>query len=326
MEKLRLQSNTHVHPVVEWLLLTGNRGIIALGLTGLFAVFFTVLGFLGAVPLRDMQALFYAYSGLISGNITLITVIVSINQLFLSRELQTPGELQTQIENIIEYRKEVEQTAGEVAPPMPLGFLRLLVEATRQNAQQVGGFAKDGVVTSGHEELDDVVLTITDRMDRIDTHLTGSDTDTFHVLSVMLETNYAQQIYKLRVIRAEHGDDIADVALEAINNLIHQLQDIDVSRQYFRTVYLQEELSGLSRYLLYAGLPSEAIAIAALLILTVPSEEPATVINLQLLLPVTLMIGLLPLAILCSFFLRTATVTKLTAATVPFTTPEDERL
>lgn len=311
---------------VGWILLTGHRGVIALGITGLFAAFFTSLVLVGIVPLEQTQPLLSVYSALIVGNLTLITVIVSINQLFLSRELQAPGELQTRIEAIVEYREEVERTAGEIAPATPLRFLRILVEATRQEAQQVGGFAKDGVVTSGHEEIEDVVRTLTEQMDQIDSRLRESGPNTFEVLSVMLETNYAQQIYRLRTIQAEHADGTADVAHEAIDDLIDRLRDIDVSRQYFRSIYLQEELSALSRYLLYTGLPSEAVAIAALLVLSGPADQPDPVVELPVLVPVTLTIGLVPLAILCSFFLRTATVTKLTAATVPFTTPEGERL
>lgn len=311
---------------VEWVLLTGNRSSIAFGVAVAAAAFFTALEFLGVVPLRHAQSLFYIYSGLIAGNLTLITVIVSINQLFLSRELQNPGELKAQIENIVEYRTEIEQATDEIAPPVPLGFLRILVEATRQHAQRLGGFAKDGVVIEGHEEIDDIVTTLTDQMDQIDTQLTEAGPDTFTILSTMLETNYARQIYRLRLIRAKHADEIGDIVHETIDDLIARLEDIDVSRQYFRSIYLQEELSELSRVLLYAGLPSVAISIATLLVLTVPPEGLGTVPGLRFLLPVTLTIGLVPLALLCSFFLRTATVTKLTATTVPFTTPEDERL
>lgn len=310
----------------EWFLLTGHRGWIALGMTSLVAACFIALQLLGVVPLEHTQSLFYAYSGLIAGNLTLITVIVSINQLFLSRELRTPGELRTQIEDIVEYREDIEETAGEIAPAVPIGFLRILVEATRQQAQHVGGYARDGVVAGGNEDLDDVVTMITGQMDRIDARLTGTSPNTFAVLSIMLETNYAHQIYRLRRIQAEHAGDIGDVAHDEIEDLRDRLHDIDVSRQYFRSIYLQEELSALSRYLLYAGLPSEVIAIASLLALTVPPDQPDATLALEALLPVTLTIGLVPLAILCSFFLRTATITGLTAATVPFTTPENERL
>lgn len=311
---------------VRWIFLTGNRGVVALGITGAFATFFVCLVLAGAVPLEYTQPLYYAYSGLIAGNLTLITVIVSINQLFLSRELRTPGELQTQIENIIEYRKGIEHAMGEIAPSTPLEFLRILIEGTRQKARQLDEYVSDGVVTSGQEEVDDVVTTLTNQMEQIEKPLSGPQPDTFNVLSVMLGTNYSQHIYRLRLIRADHEDEIGDVASEAIDDLIQRLQDIDVSRQYFRSIYLQEELSALSRVLLYTGLPSVAIAIATLVVLTVPPESPEIFVDLRVLLPVTLTIGLVPLAILCSFFLRAATVTKLTAATVPFTTPEDARL
>ena len=38
------------------------------------------------------------FSGLIDGNLTLITVVVSINQLLLGREFKSPGTLESQIE------------------------------------------------------------------------------------------------------------------------------------------------------------------------------------------------------------------------------------
>lgn len=93
-----------------------------------------------------------------------------------------PGELETQIEDVIEYREEVEDTTGKIAPVAPLGFRRYLVEATREEAQRLSGFARDGVVISGHEDIKEVVTTLTDQME-IDTLLTESDTDTFSVLS-----------------------------------------------------------------------------------------------------------------------------------------------
>lgn len=310
----------------EWMLLRGDRGIIALGIALVFGAFFMALVFFGAVPLDNMQAILPIYSGLIVGNLTLVTVVVSINQLLLARELQTPGELEAQIEEVVEYREEVEEATGKIAPVFPSDFLRYLVEATREEAQRLGGFARGGVVTSGNEEIEEVVMTLTDQMDQIDTLLTESDTDTFSVLSVMLETNYARQINRLRTIRAEHEADIADTAHQSIRDLIDRLQEIDVAREYFRSIYLQQELSSLSRALLFTGLPAEAVAIATLLVLTVSPSGPTPMILLQVLVPITITIGLVPLAILCSFFLRTATVMKHTAATLPFTTPEQERL
>lgn len=125
----------------EWLLLDGNR----IAVTGLvLAIIFGTLvavELAGWVPMNQIQPVYYLFSALVGGNITLITVVVSINQLLLSRELKSPGELESQMEGVIEYRKSVEESAGEIAPVKPMGFLRLLVEDTRREAQRIGGLA-----------------------------------------------------------------------------------------------------------------------------------------------------------------------------------------
>lgn len=98
-----------------------------------------------------------------------------------------------------------------------------------------------------------------------------------------------------------------------------------MARQYFKTIYLQQELSRLSRLLLYVGLPAVVVALLSLLLLTVPAGAPVVAPRPYVFLPVSLTAGTLPLAVLCSYTLRMATVTNLTAATLPFTMPERER-
>lgn len=306
-------------------LLGANRSLVAAGIAVVFASFFTVIISLPIVPLADLQALFYAYSALTTGNLTLITVIVSLNQLLLSRELQTPDEVRDQIESVLDYRTNIEDATDRVAPVKPLGFLRLLVEATRQEAQRLGGLAKDDVVQSGHDEIEDVVTDLTAEMDRIDELLLESDAGTFSVLSLMLVSNYAEHINDLRTVHKTYGDDFADEVHDSIEKLVERLQEIDIARQYFKSIYMQQELASLSRVLLYAGLPAVAIGMVSILVLTVPASNPARVPYLPVVLPISLTVGLLPLSILASFFLRTATVTRLTAATLPFTTPEQEQ-
>lgn len=127
--------------VRDWFLLDGNRLAVAASVLTVIAAFFAVAGLLGWFPMRRIQPTYYVFSALISGNLTLVTVVVSINQLLLSRELKSPGELESQMENVIEYRKEVEDAAGEIAPVRPMGFLRLLFENTRREAQRTGGLA-----------------------------------------------------------------------------------------------------------------------------------------------------------------------------------------
>ena len=311
--------------VRDWFLLGGNRLVIALVFMGLFLVVFSGMLRWNLVPLLNLQPVFYAYGGLISGNLTLITVVVSVNQFLLSRELGTPGELDSQIENVIEYRREVEDAAGQVAPVEPLGFLRVLVEVTRSDSQKLGGLARGNTVTDGDEEIEEVVTRITNQMDRIDGLLDRSSSDTIDVLSTMLATNYARQINRLRRVKHGRNGELPDVVEGSIDDLIDRLQHLDIARQYFKTIYFEQELSSFSRLLLYVGLPAQVIAIATLLLCTVPTSDPYAVTAIEILLPVSLTILLMPLALLASFIIRTATVTKRTAAIIPFTSPEQEK-
>lgn len=320
-ESTRLTSN--LREVRELILLRGDRTVISLGIIGVFLTTSLGLSLFQAFPFSDLQAVYYVYGGLISGNLTLITVVVSVNQLLLSREFSTPGELERQISDMIDYRRDVEDAAGQVAPVEPLEFLRLLLEATRQESQALGGLVR-GTDVAAAEEIVDVVATLTEELDRTDELLVERSSGTIDVLSAMLTTNYARQINALR--RTKHDSEgLPDPVEDSIDRLIDHLQSIDIARQYFKTVYFKQELSSFSRVLLVAGLPAEGIAIASLLLMSVPSGNPTAVAHLRTVVPVTTTLALTPLAVLASFIVRTATVNRRTAATVPFTAPEQEK-
>ncbi|WP_101294507.1 hypothetical protein [Halegenticoccus soli] len=278
----------------------------------------------GLAPLRRFQSLYYVFGGLISGNLTLVTVVVTINQLLLSRELETPGELRSEIESVTDYRREVEDAAGRIAPAQPLGFLEVLVENTREEAQNLGGLSFDGMSEDAHEEIEALVTDLTDHFDATDSLLNETDPNTFDVLSAVLTTNYAKDINRIRRLRSAYGHQFSDAVTESTDRLVDRLRDVDVARQYFKSIYLQEELSTLSRVLIYAGLPAEAIAAIALLLFTASAGTVLPWFGLQIFATVAFVVAFLPLLVLSAFILRTATVTQRTAATIPFTTPEQE--
>ncbi len=180
----------------RWFLLDGNRLFVA----ALGAVFFVVVALFelsGAVPLEDSQPLFYVFGSLISGNLTLITVVVSINQLLLSRELKSPRELRSQIDSVVEYRTKVEESADEVAPVQPLGFLKLLFQNTRREAQRIGGLVieREG---EAKDEVESLVTPLTDHLNEVGEKLDNPEMTTFEALSVALMTNYANEINRVR--------------------------------------------------------------------------------------------------------------------------------
>lgn len=310
---------------VEWLLLDGDRLYIAVGGTVLPLVAFALLELAGVVPLQRSGGLFYVFGGFVSGNLTLVTVVVSINQLLLSQELNTPGEISSQIQNVVEYREGVEDAAGCVAPVEPLAFLRLLFENTRREAQRLGGLTFHGTPPEERRKIDDLVEYVTERMDEIDELLDRSQTSTFDVLSVTLTTNYARQINRIRRLQAAHGEELPELVTDSLERLVDRFREIDIARQYFKSIYLQEELSSISRVLLYAGGLAEVVAAAVLLSFTASGGSSIPRPALLVVLPVAVAICFLPLAVLASFVLRAATVTKRTVATLPFTTPQQEK-
>jgi hypothetical protein len=308
----------------EWFLLDGNRLVVAGLLLGATVGILVAAELLGLIPMARQRPVFSVMGSLISGNLTLVTVVVSINQLLLSRELSSPGELRSQIDEVIEYREEVEAHAGDIAPVKPLGFLELLFANTRQETERIDGMTFGAVSEEVRTEVDDTVEALTDHVDHVEDILDKSDPDTFRVLSVTLTTNYAQQINRIRRIRAAYGDELPETVMDALDNLIERLQKVDVARQYFKSLYLQEELSSLSRVLLYAGFPAEVALVLALLGFTA-AEGTALTTHSNVLMPVVLGIAFLPLALLLAFIVRIATVTERTAATIPFTTPKQEQ-
>ena len=308
----------------QWVLLDGNRFALAAVLAVGFALAFLSLTISELAPLADLQSLFYAFSGLISGNFTLITVVVSINQLLLSRELKSPGELESEITETVDYREEIESVTNRTAPAEPSGFLRLVIESAREDAQRLGGTAAATAPDEARGDIDEIVTDLTDEFDRIDRLVRESDEGIFETLSTMLETNYAYEIRRLDEVRRTYGDDLSEATDEAIDDLLDRLREIDIARQYFKSVYLQVELSRLSRHLLYAGVPAVGVAIGMLFALTGLSGPPMAQSMQRVVFPIAAGIGAFPLALLFAYILRTATVTERTAAITPFTTPEQE--
>lgn len=96
----------------------------------------------------------YLFSSIFTGNITLITIVISINQLLLGRELKAPGETADQIDNIVEHRQDIENSADQLAPIDPSKFLHLLFENTRREAERLGDFTTGEMSDSVTDEID----------------------------------------------------------------------------------------------------------------------------------------------------------------------------
>lgn len=309
----------------EWTVLVGDRLVLAAFLTAGFALATVAVVATGVVAVRDAQLLVYAFQALVGGNLTLLTIVLSINQLVLSREFRTPGELRDQIDSVLDYREHVEATtARETVPVTPARFLRVLLDGARENAQQFGGAARNADDDQVVAAADRFVARITGETDRISHVLDQSQDGIFSALAVTLDTNYSREINEARRLQRQYEAELSDAAHQELTELMENLRQVDIARQYFKSLYMQSELARLSRTLLFIGVPAVGSSIIMLMIYTdVPQSGPVAA-SLPVLVPAVVILAFAPLAILFSFLLRIATVALRTVAITPFTTPVQE--
>lgn len=309
----------------KWFLLDGNR-LHVMAVTDAAILGFLILVTISPlVPYNDLQSVYLVFSRMIGGNITIVSIVVVLNQLLISRELHTPDELRSQMEGVLEYRNDIEDITGQLPPAEPLGLLWFLNKTTHKQVQWLDELLdRADVEPAAADELAAIVTPLEERADEMDDLLDEQDVSTFDVLVTTLTTNHARQINELRRIQRSHAQELSWEASEAIDDLVSHLQDIDIPRQYFKTIYLREELASLSRMLFYVGLVSLALVSAGMMLFTGPNTIPLLRPYVPLLVPVIIVVGILPISLLFVYILRAATVTKRTAATLPFTSPSQE--
>lgn len=309
----------------EWFVLVGDRLVVAGLVTSAFALCVLALAVTGVFAVENPSHMIYLFQVLVGGNLTLITIVLSINQLVLSREFNTPGELDARIENAIAYRDRVSATTHRDAVPVtPADFLLVLLDGTRESAQRLGGVAEGSGNDRFREEADALVTQLRDHTDHANDVLENSQDGVFSALAVVLRTNYSHQLREARRLRTAYEDELASESHEVLDELIESLKQMDIARQYFKSIYVQSELSRLSRILLYVGLPSVGGALLTFLVY-VGGPGPVTTANYTLPLALAAVtLGFAPLAVLFSFVVRIAMVAQHTVAITPFTTPTQE--
>jgi hypothetical protein len=313
----------------EWFYLIENRLIIsAILLGGVFAILAAV-EFVNGVFSEEIMPLFYLYSALTGGNFTLITIVLSINQLVISQQLDGPGGLRQEIQDTNEYRESVLETLDQdVAPVTPTEFLDMLLIATQEELDLLQEDSLEQWNNNDEEsddiDLEEVVTALQTHIDHVNSLLERSDVGIFQALSVTLNTNYSQEIYKVRQFKTTHENHLSEETNDALDNLAVRLQQIDVTRQYLKTLFMQNELSKLSRHLLYVGVPAILTSILMLQTFAATSQALFSPQELVAYVPLTSTISVAPLAVLFAFMLRISMVSERTVAITPFTTTKQE--
>lgn len=308
---------------VRWVLLRGGRGIVAaVILVGMAVVVFVALGAFS--PSLTGERMRWLFNGLVNGLLSLVTVVLTINQLILSRQFGSPRDLYDRLEKRIDFRQEVESETGSViAASQPGGFMQLLFQALRGEARGLETAATDRQDDRTKEAIDDYTETIVEGTNEITADLESQPFEMAGVLSVL---NYddSWQFHATRQLKIFYGDRLSEAQREHVESIEELLRQIDTTRQYFKTLYIQRELAQLSRQVVYVGVP--ALLVASLMIMVYRNGWSLSLgpgLSLAAM-SVAIAITLSPVALLFAYALRFATVARRTVVFGPFTPQEEQ--
>lgn len=308
--------------IVTWILLEGDRPIVAAGIVTAFVATIAVLISVDilAVGPDSFTATIFG-SGLTSGVFTIVTIALSINQLILSWVFGTPDTLTARLDGSRSLRHKVEELANRPSSPTdPAAFLSLIATTLSDRAADIltvsdsPGWQAPDELTAAMEDLVAYGRNIDDSL--------GGNAPLSDTLGVVLGPEYALNMATVHRLRNDYSSTLpgdARVDLRAIEEL---LESIAVSRQFFKTMVLQQDFAALSRQLVYSGLLALVCVISLTLIyrmntVTIPLSTLPIVISLG--------IGIIisPLALFAAYILRAATVARKTISVGPFIPPQN---
>ncbi|WP_409338724.1 hypothetical protein [Halalkalicoccus ordinarius] len=316
----------------QWTLMRLNRWV----LTGviLVVVFAGLVGGarLGLDPFRALVAshdtMWWIFSNFIGAIITGVTLVVTLNQLVLSQELGAVGEQRSRMSASMDFRQTVEDTIDlDVSPPEPASFMKMLVERSRAQAEELRNVMEDERDEELKEKVDDYVDDLTDNADTVSEKLDGAQFGTFDVIWAIFRFNYSWKIFSARQIRNQHRDSFSEEADQKFEDMIDVLKLFGPAREHFKTLYFQWELVNLSRALLYISVPA-LIIVGLVLMYLGPNAMPGTFLGIDHLVWVAAAaytVGVAPFVVLLAYILRIGTVAKRTLAMGPFILRENER-
>ena len=312
------------HGPTEWVLLSGNRLIVSVAILVGIYVLLELAVVSGLTPLQEETSMLFVLFALISGNFTLIAIVVSLSQFVLARHLESPGEIREKIDDMIRYRQEVGETAQRsVIPISPSQFFLTLFESIRRELRSLD--QRDPAV-EGEElqtELNSVITGLDDHAEYVIDILKRPETGLRHALYVTLSADYEDYIHAVWSIQADQTDRLSESAATALDKLVKTLEQVDIARRSFKSVFIQAELAALSRLLLLIGLPIVVLLIVVMLMFSAGTRPLVGDEFLWVSFPIVVTLGLGPIVLLAGYIIRLATVARRTATLYPFSRHAD---
>lgn len=309
----------------EWLVMTGDRLLVAaLFLVGVGAVF-ALLVVTDLVPLRKETPVLFLLFALVGGNFTLIAIVTSLSQFVLARRLESPGEIRAEIDETIGYREAVGVTLGRTVMPVKAdAYFLVLYRGVREELAALERASEEGRTRRARVELDELVSGLRSHTDYVIDLLERPSSGMKHALFTSLSADYENHAHRAWYLRSEHAGEFTDRAVEPLSRLTELLEHIEVASRTFKTVFIESEVAELSRFLLYVGLPVQVGAVAVMALYSAPgSEPPLPMPVLEVVFPAVLTAGFAPFLILSSYVVRFSVVARRTADSFPFSSQLD---
>lgn len=307
------------------MLVGGNRHVVAALLLASAFLTLVLLGRFGVLALGDQATVRGVAGGFVPGLIAFLSIVLGINQLVLSQELASPGEIRRRIEEVREYRHDVEDAAGaEPSPVLPTGFLSFVVRAIASEAETLAESARSEADSDVRDAVEEYAADVRDESERARESLDQTHLGRINALVPVLEYNDSYQLIEARRLREEYGDRLSEESRESLSQMIRTLELFSVARSQFRSTYTQRVLAHLSRRLLYVGLPALVVVIVLGLLRT-PSPVGTGWVRVVAV-SALFTAALSPLAVLSAYLFRVASVAERTISEGPFVSrPQEAR-
>lgn len=311
----------------RWFLVRGSRlTVTAVLLTTVFLsliVVSTVWQFEFTDLLNETRAVQTLFNTLLSGTILLVSVVVSINSVGLTQELGSLGTHLERTESAFDFRERLEAFSDlGTTPAVPREFIKFVLETIREQAAHLDRQIREETHDDVPQYVDMFVDAVNEDIETIEERLEDIPIDSPTVLVVGLEYNTAWQIYAIRQIQREFSHELSDEDREAFDAMEETLKFFQSGRAYFKTLYLQDELSRLSTQLLIVALPSILYISYVLLAIGTGRYPGVDVLPVPTVVPfvsLSYAIALAPYLLLTAFILRIAAISTRSLAAGPFT-------
>lgn len=313
-----------------WFFLQADRRVVVGILLGIVFGTLVSVGYLyspAESAIRTSDSVDTLFQGLLTATITVVTLVLTVNQLVLSQELGAVKDQRKRMEGAMEFRKDVADVVQTpVSPSRPAQFLRALIDVSGQHAEEL----RNSIPNTANEELRREVEDITDSLignaDQVSKGLDNARFGEFDVVSSALNFNYSWKIFAARRIHERYSDELDKTGTEALEQLIEALQLFGPAREHFKTLYFQWELINLSRRILVASILSLLVA-GGMVIFFNDATYSVVIFDVKTLVvavAAAATISLVPFLILLAYVMRIATVAKRTLSIGPFILRETE--